>query len=407
MRRLAAYWYRGNDKQRIGTLLENPRGPIMYEWDRDFLLTTIELSPLNFVKSPVVVECKRELFEGLPGLFADCVPDGWGKVLLTRGLEKKGSTSTVISPLDALAYIGDSGMGALSFAPEMRQPNEWAEGKVSLSDLEKGIKPILEGTSSAVLETFIANGASPNGARPKIILKEVNGKFYSGDSSHTGDEWLIKFRAATDPVGIGRLEYLYSKMARSAGLEMPETRLFKSEGKYYFGVKRFDRTLNGRLHVHTLSGMLHINPGNFTIDYSHYAKIAQMLTSDLREVEKVIRLAAFNVLTCNQDDHAKNVAYLMTPNGEWNVAPAYDLTYHKNAYNEHKLMLNGLGRPTEKDVLKFAQTFGISNSKSKALVDQVKDSVSRFKVLAAEFDIPKPLAKEVWTAIEERIAKKS
>jgi serine/threonine-protein kinase HipA len=143
VRRLAAYWYQGKIKQRIGTLLEAPRGLVVFEWDRDFLLTPIELSPLNFAKSPEVVEFKRDLFEGLPGLFADSVPDGWGKILLKRGLDKSGVTTSALSPLDALAYIGDSGMGALSFAPEMREPNEWADGKVSLSELEKGIKPIL------------------------------------------------------------------------------------------------------------------------------------------------------------------------------------------------------------------------------------------------------------------------
>jgi len=402
VRRLAAYWYQGKIKQRIGTLLEAPRGLVVFEWDRDFLLTPIELSPLNFAKSPEVVEFKRDLFEGLPGLFADSVPDGWGKILLKRGLDKSGVTTSALSPLDALAYIGDSGMGALSFAPEMREPNEWADGKVSLSELEKGIKPILEGTASKVLETFIANGASPNGARPKIILKESNGKFYSANSSVKGDEWLIKFKATSDPQGIGRLEYVYSEMARRSGLNMPETRLFKSEGKFYFGVKRFDRVPEGRIHVHTLSGLLHVNPGNFSIDYNHYAKVAQMLTNDVREVEKVIRLAAFNILACNQDDHAKNVAFTMSQGGEWRVAPAYDLTYHVNPFKEHKMLLNGEGRPTEKNLLAFSQSFGISARKSKILIDQVKEGVSTFKELASEFDIPKALVKEVSAAIEPK-----
>lgn len=406
MRRLAAFWYQGDTKQRIGTLFEAPRTPVVYEWDRSFLLNSIELSPINFKKTPEVIECQRTLFEGLPGLFADCVPDGWGKILLKHGLANKGITASDISPLDALAYIGNSGMGALAFEPEMNKSNEWAKGKLSLADLEKGIAPILEGTPSAVLEAFIANGASPNGMRPKIILKESKGRFYSSNAQVPGDEWLIKFRATVDPVGIGKLEYVYSKMAKAAGIDLPETRLFESEGKYFFGVKRFDRTLAGRVHVHTLSGMLHSNPGNFTVDYEHFAKVTQLLTRDVREVQKVIRLAAFNVYSCNQDDHSKNVAFQMDKNGSWKVAPAYDLTFHKTAYSEHKMLLNGQGRPKEEDVIKFAQTFGLTSQKAKAISEQVKDGVSKFKALALQFDIPKKLIKDVALNIDEKLSKK-
>jgi serine/threonine-protein kinase HipA len=127
-----------------------------------------------------------------------------------------------------------------------------------------------------------------------------------------------------------------------------------------------------------------------------------MLTNDVREVEKVIRLAAFNILACNQDDHAKNVAFTMSQGGEWRVAPAYDLTYHVNPFKEHKMLLNGEGRPTEKNLLAFSQSFGMSARKSKILIDQVKEGVSTFKELASEFDIPKALVKEVNAAIEPK-----
>jgi serine/threonine-protein kinase HipA len=406
MRRLAAYWYQGEQKVRIGTLVEAPRGLIAYEWDRDFLINSIELSPLNFKKTPSVIECKRDLFDGLPGLFSDSVPDGWGKVLLRHGLEAKGVLASAISPLDALAFIGHSGMGALAFEPELRGLSKWAEGKISLADLERGIEPILNGTPSAVIEAFIENGASPNGMRPKIILKESKGKFYTASSPEKGDEWLIKFQAPEDPKGIGKLEYVYSLMAKASGLDMPETRLFKSEGKYYFGVKRFDRTVEGRVHVHTLSGMLHSNPANFAVDYEHFAKAAQLLTKDIREVEKVIRIAAFNVLSCNQDDHAKNVAFLMAKDGSWQVAPAYDLTYHKTRFSEHKMMLRGNGKPAEKDLLDFAKFFGFSSQKSKSLIDEVKEAISKFKKLSSEYEIPKVLAKEVSLEIDSRITRK-
>lgn len=409
MRRLGAYWYQGHSKHRIGTLLENPRGPIVYEWDMEFLRyadvpISIELSPLNFRKTDTLVECDPRLFDGLPGLFADCVPDGWGRILLKRGLQKMGVFASDLSPLDALAYIGENGMGALSFEPEMALPSQWAEGQVSLPKLEKGIKPIMEGSTSTVLETFLINGASPNGARPKILLKESKGKFYSGNTPIKADEWLVKFRSPLDPPGIGKLEYIYSKMARKAGLEMPPTRLFTSQNRHYFGVKRFDRSPIGRLHIHTLSGMLHINPGNFSGDYGHYAKVAQLITGDFREIEKVIRLATFNILTCNQDDHAKNMAFLMHPDGTWQVAPAYDLTYHRNTYNQHKLLLNGNGQPKAEDLIKFGISLGLNPREMRLIIEQVKDSAAGFPSSAKKYGLPKTLAKEVATAIDSNIS---
>ena len=171
-------------------------------------------------------------------------------------------------------------------------------------------------------------------------------------------------------------------------------------------MKRFDRTPEGRVHVHTLSGMLHSNPGNFTVDYDHFAKVTQMLTRDIREVEKVIRLAAFNIYACNQDDHSKNVALQMDKNGSWNVAPAYDLTFHRTTYSEHNMLLNGKGKPKEEDLIKFAQIFGLTKQKAKAISEQVKDGVSKFKTLAVECDMPKKLIKDVAQNISEKLSKK-
>ena len=403
MRQLIIYWWRGSSKIRIGRLGERLRSPIIFEWDKEFLSKAIELSPLKLRKSSSVVECPREPFDGLPGLFADCIPDGWGRILLKIGLAKKGITSTEISPLDALAYIGDRGIGALSFEPDLRDSEKWAEGRISLTDLDRGIQPILEGTPSAVIETYLQNAASPNGMRPKILLKEQAGRFYSPQSSVEGDEWLIKFRAPSDPVSMGKLEFIYSKMAQAAGLDIPETRLFKSSGKHYFGVKRFDRTAQGRTHVHTLSGILNIHPGNYSVGYDHFAKVAQVLSADFREVEKVLQIAAFNVFASNQDDHSKNVAFLMNPEGKWSVAPAYDLTFHTTPYSQHKMPIFQNGQPSEADLLALGKEFGLANKKCSTIIEQVKEGVMQFKTLAQEYELPKAVINEVGKVLDQKL----
>ena len=395
MRELSVYWWKGSERVLIGRLGEVASSPIVFEWDKAFLRNSVELSPLTFKKVENLIECRREPFNGLPGLFADCVPDGWGKILLRIGLSEKEIHGEEISPLDALAYIGDSGLGALSFEPSLKSKSSWGDGKISLSQLERGVGPILEGTPSAVIGAFLENGASPNGMRPKILLKEKEGKFYSSASNIEGSEWLIKFRSPSDPPSMGKLEYIYSLMAKEAGLTMPETKLFISEKKEFFGVRRFDRTKAGRVHIHTLSGMLNVGPGNFSVGYEHLAKVAQAVTGDFREVVKVIRLATFNVLASNQDDHSKNVAFMMDKGGDWALAPAYDLTFHRTSHSQHKMLVNDTGAPTEKDILALGKSFGLSKSLSDEIIDQVKSALSRFRALAKEHELSDRATKDI------------
>jgi len=231
--------------------------------------------------------------------------------------------------------------------------------------------------------------------RPKILLKEKEGKFYSSASKVEGSEWLVKFRGPADPPGMGKLEYIYSLMAKDAGLIMPDTTLFKSEKKEYFGVRRFDRTKEGRVHVHTLSGILNVGPGNFSVGYEHLAKVAQAITGDFREVVKVVRLATFNVLASNQDDHSKNVAFLMDKEGKWSLAPAYDLTFHRTSHSQHKMLVNDSGTPSEKDITALGKSFGLSKSLSNEIIDQAKSALSRFRGLAKEHELSERATKDI------------
>lgn len=402
MRRVTVSWYRGSEKVRVGELAQ--RGStIVFQWNDEFLNNQIELSPLSFKKIRGVQTCPANPFDGLPGVFADHVPDGWGKILIKRGFLEMGMSADDFSPLDMLTFVGDRAMGALTFEPSLKPHEKWASGKVHLSSLEQGAKKIIEGAASYVLNSFLESGASPNGIRPKIILKEKEGVFYAGNDALQADEWVIKFRGPEDSKDIGAIEYVYSMMASNAGLSVPESRLFNSKRNQLFGTKRFDRIRNERIHVHSLSGLLHTSPGNFSVGYETFSKVTRFLTKDERQVKEVFRLAVFNHVACNQDDHTKNVAFMMDKHGEWSLAPFYDLTFYQTRFNQHK-MSYGSERELDFSSLKIlGGSFGIRKSEVKLIIEQVMDAVSQFVKLSKDLVKNKNEIQRISAAINAKL----
>ena len=403
MRRISVLWLSGTIPIKFGELAEKRGSPIVFEWDKDFLRNNIELSPIQFKKRAGLIECPIQPFEGLPGLFADHVPDGWGRILLRRGFERQGLGFGEISPLDMLRYIGDRGMGALTFEPAMEKEGEWAAGKVDLDSLERGIEPILSGTPSNVLDEFLTGGASPNGMRPKIIVREIKGLLYVGQNDAEGEEWIVKFRSPIDSKDIGKIEYIYSLMAKKAGLSIPNVKLFESKTGDYFASQRFDREGQKRIHMHTLSGLLHASPNNFSIGYGEFLRVANNLTADIREMTEAYKIAVFNVLACNQDDHSRNVSFLMDSECKWRVAPAYDLTFHINQHNQNKMSIQDIANPTERDLITFGENFGISKKVASEIVDKTKTALRSFKKLAQEYDVSKREVAKIEKAIGAKL----
>ena len=403
MRRISALWLSEATPIKFGELAEKRGSPIVFEWDKDFLRNKIELSPIQFKKRSGLIECPIQPFEGLPGLFADHIPDGWGRILLRRGFERQGLGIGEISPLDMLRYIGDRGMGALTFEPAMEKGEEWAAGEVDLGSLERGIEPILSGTPSNVLEEFLVGGASPNGMRPKIIVREKKGLMYVGGNEAQGEEWIVKFRSLIDTKDIGKIEYIYSQMAKKAGLRIPNVKLFESKNGHYFASQRFDRKGQEKMHMHTLSGLLHASPNNFSIGYDEFLRVSNYLTADMREVTEAYKITVFNLLACNQDDHSRNVSFLMDSKGKWSVAPAYDLTFYINQYNQNKMSIQNIANPTEKDLTAFGANFGISKKATIEIIDKTKTALRTFKKLAQEYDVSKKEATKIEKAIGEKL----
>ncbi|MEQ8472670.1 MAG: type II toxin-antitoxin system HipA family toxin [Marinoscillum sp.] len=378
--------YLGTERVPIGRLAMS-RGQIYFEYDPEFIERGIEISPFKLPLAAGAVPCDDKTFEGLFGVFNDSLPDGWGRLLLDRAVQARGVAYQRLTPLDRLAHIGDHGMGALTYDPDYSDLDK-DRSTVDLGAIEKEVNKVLEGEPSDILRELLELGGSSAGARPKILVgynhhdhRVIHG---AAQLPNDFDAWMIKFPSSLDQKDIANIEYAYSLMAKDAGMEMPETRLFQEPGgKSYFGVKRFDRQGNKRIHMHTVAGLLHADHRIPSLDYENLLRCVMALTKDITEVEKAFRLAVFNVFSHNRDDHSKNFSFLMNEKGEWRFAPVYDLTFSYGPGREHSSMVMGEGRnPGSKDLLKLGDKFQIK--KAKMIIEEVQFPISNWKDYAQE-----------------------
>jgi len=339
---------------------------IYFQYDPDFLNFGLELSPFQLPLSPEITLSKDRTFEGLFGLFNDSLPDGWGRLLLDRSLAKKNIHSSSLSPLDRLCFVGQSGMGALSYEPEIETHSSTRH--IDLDVIANEIKQFQLNEADDFIEDLLELGGSSAGARPKILVNIDD------------DEWLIKFKSSSDLNDIGAIEYAYHLMAEKAGLDLPEAKLFPSKaGAGFFGTKRFDKNKDSRIHMHTISGLLQADHRYPSLDYQDIIKATMHLTKNLTEHEKIFRQCAFNMYTHNRDDHSKNFSFLMDESGKWSTSPAYDLTFSSGPGGEHCSMIMGEGRhPTLNHLIKLAAVSGIKENRAQEIIDQVRDAASHW-----------------------------
>jgi len=252
----------------------------------------------------------------------------------------------------------------------------------------------------------LALGGSPQGARPKAMIgvSRDKSKVIQGvEELPAGYEpWLVKFANTADGQDAGAIEYVYSLMAQEAGLEMMEAHLFpakKSAG--YFATRRFDRTENGgRLHMHTACGLLHSDFRVPSLDYQDLIKATMILTRDMREAQKMYRLAVFNVLSHNRDDHAKNFSFLMDETGAWRMAPAYDLTFSSGPGGEQSTMVMGEGKnPGIEHLLKLAEVADLSRADAQRIIDETMMALLQWKELAKSCGVSKANIKRIGDVI--------
>lgn len=351
------------DNQPVGRLALTKEQLCAFEYSPEWLRTGFSISPFELPLQSGVFIAKPRPFEGGFGVFDDCLPDGWGLLILDRYLQQKGVSLPALTLLDRLALVGSTGRGALEFRPDYSVVT-----RQDYADFEKlalEAEQILDSDdyTGEGIEEFQYRGGSPGGARPKIFVR------------YNDKEWLVKFRAKRDPQHIGIDEYRYSLLAKECGIEMPDTRLFEDK---YFGVERFDRTSNGKLHVVSVAGLIGADYRLPSIDYTHIFQICAMLSYNVAEMWKVYRLMVFNYLIGNKDDHAKNFAFIYR-DGDWHFAPAYDLLPSDGINGFRTTSINDKIEPTEEDLFAVAAKAGLKEQECKNIHDELQTKVQNYK----------------------------
>ena len=366
-------------------------GVVYFEYGRDFLKSKLDVSPLRLPLQPGLRSFDRFLFEGLPGLFNDSLPDGWGRLLLDRFARGQGILPEQLGPLDRLAHVGNNGMGALVYEPDQSQGP--CENEINLDALALQAREVLDGEAKFVLNELLALNGSSAGARPKVMVG-VDGACENivhgmADLKEPFAPWIVKFSNSTDGLDSGAVEYVYALMAQKAGLEMSDVHLFPADkGPGYFATRRFDRAREKRLHVHSACGLLHSDFRTPSLDYEDLITLTGMLTRDVREVEKMFRLAVFNVLAHNRDDHAKNFSFLMGDTGEWKLSPAYDLTFSSGPRGEQSTMVIGEGaNPGIEHLKKLGEEAKLDKASVNEIIEQTQDVLANWPELAREFGV--------------------
>ncbi len=383
----------GTETIPVGRLAMRERD-IYFEYLPSFIKSGLEISPRILPLKSGVFSFSYRLFEGLPGVFNDSLPDGWGRLLFDRLMRSQGKTPDEITPLERLVHVGKYGMGALVYEPDYSISER--EGAINLDILADHAQQVLAGRAEDILQELLALNGSSAGARPKAMISvDVTREHISHGVSSLPEgyeHWLVKFPNTQDGTDAGAIEYVYALMAQEAGLAMPPVHLFPSDkGAGFFGVKRFDREGNKRIHVHTASGLLHADFRTPSLDYEDLIAVTGMLTRDVREAEKMFRLAVFNVLAHNRDDHAKNFSFLMNETGVWKLAPAYDLTFSSGPGGEQSTMVLGEGRnPGIEHLTKLGLEAKIPMTHIKGILAQTQMALRKWRPLAKEYGVHKP-----------------
>jgi serine/threonine-protein kinase HipA len=362
----------------------------------------LEISPFKLKLNKEINQSNEYPFDGLFGVFSDSLPDGWGRILFDRYLATKQVDLGLINQLHRLAYVGDSGAGALIYKPQL-DAGIGVEQEIFLDEIATESSRILEGFSSKDIDNLFMLGGSSGGARPKINVAyhAGNDHFKNANSPllEGYEHWLIKFPSSTDRPDIANIEFAYHKMAIVAGIEMSECKLFYGKtGRAYFGTKRFDRIGNNRLHLHSAAGLMHDNFRLSTLDYGNLMDCAFRLENSVEAYEKVLRIAAFNVFAHNRDDHSKNFSFLMDATGNWKMAPAYDLTFSNSSHGYHSTTVAGEGaKPNEEHLLKLANYFKVKQVKN--IIESVREGIYLWEEHAKLAEVSKESSKLIGKAI--------
>lgn len=403
--------------ERVGAVAwDEKRQLANFEYDPGFLKKGYELSPIHMPlnKGEQIFSfpaLNRETYKGLPGLLADALPDKFGNAVIDAWLSKQGREVAGFTPVERLCYVGKRGMGALEFLPAINSTiNQSTSLDVAhlaalaqdIMDSRKSLSTQLDASEES-MNDIIRVATSAGGARAKAIiaLNDQTKEVRSGQSvaPEGFSYWLLKFDGIKEegfgaPAGYGRIEYAYHKMAKDCGIAMSECRLLEENGRAHFLTRRFDRPDDkAKIHMQSLCAMAHYDYNQpFSYSYEQAFQTMRKLKLPYSQAEQFYRRALFNVIGRNQDDHTKNISFLYSPEKGWRISPAYDMTYSYNPTPgswtaQHQMSVNGkrdaIGLNDLLSLAKFA-----SIKKPNQIIEQVRDSLSRWPTFAKEAGVP-------------------
>jgi len=414
--------------KRIGVVAQdNGESAARFEYDEAFVSSGIEPSPVHMPLSSHVYQFPslvRTSFRGLPGLLSDSLPDKFGNALIDEWLAMQGRSRESMSPVERLCYTGARGMGCIEYIPSIGptpQPATSLEVDALVqiaSDVlshHKRAKGSLKGDDRGhALHDILLVGTSAAGARAKAVIawNPDTNEVRSGQVDAPSDfqYWILKFdgvrgnrdKELDDPVGYGAIEYAYSLMARASGISMQECRLFEENGRRHFMTKRFDRLDTGeKLHVQSLGALEHVDYNEAGMySYEQALLLCKRLNIPMSDIEQLFRRMVFNVVARNQDDHVKNISFLMNKQGAWKLAPAYDVTYSYNPNglwtSLHQMSINGKRDGfTMADIESCAKVAGLVRGRHKAIVQEIVNTVSRWQEFADEAQVNSSYVKHI------------
>ena len=427
--------------QEVGVVAEDPATrTVIFEYLDSFRTRGLEISPLHLPlarRGPITFPelARSTAFHGLPGVLADSLPDAYGNAVIARYFEQQGRPADAMSPVQRLLYIGSRAMGALEFAPAVDQRlNAPAEEALQLAALVEQARRVVAGNTAVAIPEMMQVGATAGGARAKalILWNRDRTQVRSGFASpEPGDEhWLIKFDGVSAaggghalardfrPTPYGRIEYAYSKIARRAGIEMSETHLLRERDFAHFLTRRFDRVHPGttldalgaadapvtamaaagperadRLHMHSLGGLRHADYNvRQIVSYEQFFRTIRALGLGQPAIDQAYRRMVFNLAARNQDDHVKNIAFLMDPAGTWALAPAYDVTWAVGGQwaATHQMTVAGKDDGfVRADLLAVGAAFDVDRDGA-AILGDVEEALALWPSLAADADLAPP-----------------
>jgi len=398
-----------------------------FEYDSAFAQSGIEIAPVTMPLSRRVYrfpELSRQTFLGLPGLLADSLPDRFGNALINAWLASQGRRPDSFNAVERLCYTGQRGMGALEYAPAIG-PRARQSQRIEVDRLVELASEVLtqrddlqtsfaDEEKETALRDILRVGTSAGGARAKAVIawNPATNEVRSGQvkSGQGFEYWLLKFDGVSgnrdkeleDPRGYGVIEYAYYLMARECGIEISESRLFEENGRRHFMTRRFDRLAGGeKLHMQSLGAMAHYD-FNMAGAYSYEQALLTMrqLRLPMQAIEQQFRRMVFNLVARNQDDHVKNIAFLMDKEGRWSLSPAFDVTYSFNPAGEwtasHQMTMNGKrDHFTMADFKACARSASMKRGRAETIVAEVQDTVSKWRSFADAAGVPE--------AVRERI----